>query len=100
MQTIGALVSAVVISELAVTSPGDAPGTQLATADPRVPAGVVQALVSLYILAWFLSGLGLIVWGWGLHDTVSPATAAAKEWLGYAIAAGYAYFGVSVSKRQ
>lgn len=98
LQTVGALVSAVVVSELAVTSPGDTPGMRIAAAGSGVPAGTVKTLASLYVLAWFVSGLALVVWVWGLHDTVPAATAAAKEWLGYAIAAGYAYFGVSAPK--
>lgn len=98
LETIGALVSAVVISELAVTKPKEAPGTRLADALTEYSAGqkrAVQVLASIYILVWLISGLALLVIGLVQHPTVAQVNSAAKEWLGVAVAAAYAYFGIS-----
>jgi len=95
LQTIGALVSAVVVSELAVTSPTEVPGTRIADAIPA-KANIVKWLASTYIIIWLLSGIVLVVLGWIQHpNTVPQLASAAREWLGYAIAAAYAYFGVT-----
>jgi hypothetical protein len=96
LETLGALVSAVVVSELSVTKPKDAPGTRLAVAG--YSAGqrtAVKTLVAIYILVWLISGMALIIVGWVQHPTVTQVMSAAKEWLGFAIAATYAYFGIS-----
>jgi len=97
LETIGALVSAVVISELSVTKPKDSPGTRLADAGGNTPGQktAVKALASVYILVWLISGLALVVLGWAQHPTVPQIVSAAKEWLGFAIAAAYAYFGIN-----
>lgn len=100
LETIGALVSAVVVSELSITKPTDAPGTRLAAAGAAAgySAGqqtTVKVLASLYILVWLISGLALVVLGWTRNSQVAPVIAAAKQWLGFAIAAAYAYFGVN-----
>lgn len=96
LQTIGALVSAVVVSELAVTKPGDAPGAGIAAASQLSPRGVmaVKTLAFVYIVAWLVSGVALVIVGiW--HPGVPQVSSAGKEWLGFAIASAYAYFGVN-----
>lgn len=95
LQTLGALVSAVVVSELAVTRPFEAPGSRIAAGLSAKEGNAVKILAFAYILIWLLSGVYLIVMGWLQHPTVPQIVSAAKEWLGYAIAAGYAYFGIS-----
>ena len=92
--TVGALVSAVVVSELSVTPPTQAPGTRIAQAFPAASA-YVTFLASAYIAVWVLSGLALVIEGWVLHDTVPQVISAAKAWLGVLIGAAYAYFGIS-----
>lgn len=100
LETIGSLVSAVVVSELSVTKPTDPPGTRLAAAGAAAgySAGqqaTVKVLASIYILVWLISGLALVVFGWARNSEVAPVIAAAKQWLGFAIAAAYAYFGIN-----
>jgi hypothetical protein len=96
LETIGALVSAVVVSELSVTKPTDAPGTRLAVEGySEGQRTTVKVLVSSYIVVWLISGLALVILGWVQHPTVPQVASAAKEWLGFAIAAAYAYFGIS-----
>ena len=98
LATLGALVSAVVVSELSITKPTDAPGTRLAVVGYSPgQATTVKALVALYILVWLISGMALIILGWLQYPTVPQVISAAKEWLGFAIAATYAYFGISSS---
>ena len=82
--TVGALVSAVVISELSVTPPAQVPGTRLGR----------KGSTSLYILVWLLSGVALVV-GWAFYPKVPELNSTAKAWLGVAIGAAYAYFGIS-----
>jgi hypothetical protein len=95
LETVGALVSAVVISELSVTTPAQAPGTRLAQVFPEGQRGSVKFLASAYIVVWLLSGLALVIVGWVLYPTVPQLNSAAKVWIGVAIAAAYAYFGIS-----
>ena len=98
LQTLGALVAAVVVSELSVTAPNEAPGTRIANAVGTPTARqqtTVKSLTALYIFAWVISGLALIVVGWIQHPGVPQVVSAAKEWLGFGIGAAYAYFGVS-----
>jgi len=96
LEAIGALVSAVVISELSVTNPNEAPGTRLAARwNTDKQKTVVIALASTYIVVWLVTGLGLVILGWVLKPTVPQLASAARAWLGVAVAAAYAYFGVS-----
>lgn len=94
LETIGALVSAVVVSELSVTKPKEAPGTRLAEGYSEGQRTAVKALASIYIVVWLISGLALVIF-WVQHPTVPQVASAAKEWLGFAIAAAYAYFGIN-----
>ena len=55
----------------------------------------VKVLASVYILVWLISGLALVVFGWARNSEGAPVIAAAKQWLGFAIAAAYAYFGIN-----
>ena len=96
LEAIGALVSAVVISELSVTNPNEAPGTRLAAQwNTKKQRTVVIALASTYIVVWLVTGLGLVILGWVLKPTVPQLASAARAWLGVAVAAAYAYFGIS-----
>ena len=96
LQTLGGLVSAVVVSELSVTSPGEAPGARISdVAVSNVQQRASTFVASAYILVWIVSGVALIILGWIQHSHVPEVVSAGKEWLGFAMAAGYAYFGVS-----
>lgn len=96
LEAIGALVSAVVISELSVTKPNEAPGTRLAGEwTTKKQKNVVIALASTYIVVWLVTGLALVILGWVLKPTVPQLASAARAWLGVAVAAAYAYFGIT-----
>jgi hypothetical protein len=95
LETVGALVSAVVVSELSITPPAQAPGTRLGQVFPEGQMSYVTLVASVYIVVWLLSGLALVIGGWVLYPTVAQLNSAAKAWLGVAIGAAYAYFGIS-----
>ena len=97
LNLIGGLVSATVVGVLAATKPNDLPGKGIFN---QSLDGAVQSLSAyiplVFILAWIFCGLTMVVFGLLIYenDPVPPLTAQAKAWLGAAVAAGYAYFGI------
>jgi hypothetical protein len=92
LTTIGGLVSALAIAELAATVPGQAPGAALGT---TTPPKFVSAVVIVFMLVWLVCGVYALVVGYALHDDlVPPLTAAGKSWIGVAMAATYSYLGI------
>jgi hypothetical protein len=93
---IGGLVSALVIAELAITAPGQVPMARaLDSSSSSVKQTTLKVVTGLYLLAWLGSGLAAYVVGQMLHPKVlQPLTDLGQSWLGLAVAAGYAYFGI------
>jgi hypothetical protein len=92
---IGGLVSAVVIAELAITTPDNPPLRRLLPDTPSKPQLTVLRLVTfLYLAVWLAVGLWVLVATWQKPDTIPALTALARSWFGLAVAAGYAYFGL------
>lgn len=96
LSLIGGLVSALVIAELAITRPGQEllarahAGTTSSTS-----SGIVRVLAVLYLVAWAVTGLAAFIVGTMQHPGVlQPLTDLGQAWLGLAVAAGYAYFGI------
>jgi hypothetical protein len=96
MTLIGGLVSALVIVELSVTQPGEPPVARALADNPTAKATMaVKVLTSLYLLAWIVTGLWALIVGVMQHPKVlQPLTDLGQAWLGLAVAAAYAYFGV------
>lgn len=93
---IGGLVSAVVIAELAVTEPGSPPGRSLLREDPSPwQYGILHVITFLYLIGWLFVGLWSVVATWNEPDAIPALTAVARSWFGLAVAAGYAYFGLT-----
>jgi len=95
LTVIGGLVSALVIAELAITKPGEAPAARMLaqTASP-LSKTILQAVTIVYILVWLIAGLAAFMQGM-YHPQVLPAlTSVGQSWLGLAVAAAYAYFGL------
>jgi hypothetical protein len=96
MTTVGGLVSALVIAELAITKPGEAPVAR--ALDPAASSRVTNSLkiiTGLYLLVWVALGLAAYVVGAMWHPgALEPLTDGGQTWLGLAVAAGYAYFGI------
>lgn len=97
---IGGLVSALVIAVLAATKPGEAPGLHVLSADKQQHASartkmVLRAVTGLYLTVWLIAGLSAFFVGYLWHPNILPAlTDLGQGWLGIAVGAGYAYFGI------
>lgn len=98
LSLIGGLVSALVIAELAVTKPGELPAVGAWSVAGKATAPRALKIISvIYILTWMAAGFWAFIIGL-YHPTVLPAlTNLGQAWLGLAIAAAYAYFGLQRS---
>lgn len=103
--TIGGLISALVIAELAVTPAGETPVAyrmappaniqQAPQRIERIKRGAVATLTYAYLIVWVLLGLAALVIGVVLYPEASMTIRAlGNTWLGLAVAAGYSYFGI------
>jgi hypothetical protein len=96
LSTVGGLVSALVIAELAITEPGKAPAARLlpATPSPRMTSTFTAITVG-YLLIWLAAGLAAFVAGTLLYPgKLQPLTDLGQAWLGLSVAAAYSYFGI------
>src|ERR1700692_465739 len=98
MNLIGGLVSALVIAELAITEPGKAPVAHaVSIAAPGWESSWILTIVtSFYLLVWVVTGLAAYIVGtmWW-PGKLQPLSDLGQGWLGLAVTAGYAYFGLS-----
>lgn len=94
--TIGGLVSALVVSKLAITKPGQSPAIVLDMASHQQRWDwVSNLLVLLYLGAWILTGVVALLVGVMLYgDANGTLSDLGTTWLGLAVASGYAYFGL------
>lgn len=90
LNLIGGLISAAVIGALTLAKPNAAPGDRLF--DPKKWTAYIP---TIYICVWILCGLLAVYFGILEHNSVQALTAQGKAWLGAAVAAVYAYFGVN-----
>jgi len=92
LTTIGALIAALVVAELAVTPSLRQPAGRTVT-DNQSRWASAGAIV--YMVVWLICGLYSVIVGFLLHpDVVPPLTAEAKSWMGLAVAAIYSYFAI------
>lgn len=100
LSTVGGLVSALVIAELAAAKPGEAP---VLHAFGHSYAGRTRAILTyvtaFYIVAWLLGGLTAFFTGLYHPKTLPPLTNLGQAWLGLAVASAYAYFGIKPESR-
>jgi hypothetical protein len=97
MTTVGGLVSALVIAELAVTRPGESPAGRVLNTNPSQEViNILKITTIAYLLVWTLFGLLAFMVGFLLHPGVlQPLTDLGQSWLGLAVAAAYAYLGIN-----
>ena len=97
MSLIGGLVSALVIAELAITQPGGQPVGRTLSNDPAaLSSRFIKYTTFIYLLVWVAVGLWVYVVGVMQHPkVVQPLTDLGQAWLGLAVAAVYAYFGIT-----
>lgn len=102
LTTVSGLVSALVIAQLSVTRPGAAP--TIAGLSPESAGGALtlNIVVAIYLLVWMLTGLAALVVGVMIYPVNANGVAInstisdlGTTWLGLAVSAAYAYFGIS-----
>ncbi len=94
MSVLGGLVSALIISELAVAQPGETPGTRILTANAGTAKNILRWTIWLYIVAWLITGAWAF-WTGLNHPSILPAlTSVGQAWLGLSVASAYAYLGL------
>ena len=95
LAVVGGLVSALVIAELAVTKPGEAPAARaLAEGASDKSKFILKVVTMVYILAWIIAGLVAFFVGLYHPKELPPITSLGQAWLGLAVASSYAYFGI------
>lgn len=94
---IAGLVSALVIAELSVTQPGEVPGARLINANlPALGKTISKYVTGAYLVVWLCCGLSAFVYGYLMAEpgTLPALADLGQSWLGIAVGAGYAYFGI------
>jgi hypothetical protein len=95
MSVLGGLVSALIISELAITKPGETPAARFLSATSNRGRNILRWTTWLYVAVWLVTG-ACAFWTGMNHPSVLPAlTAVGQSWLGLAVASAYAYFGLT-----
>lgn len=93
--TVGGLVSALVIAKLGATRPGEMP--TFVGGEPVTDQGRFFNFIAVwaYLLTWVLVGLTCLVMGVIFYPSAIPTISdIGTVWLGLAVSAGYAYFGM------
>lgn len=94
--TVGGLVSALVIAVLSVTRPGGAPEMAGFSPNGKWMRRLTNGVVSLYLILWLIAGLSALVYGVMWYPGVLPTLSdIGTTWLGLAVSATYAYFGLN-----
>jgi hypothetical protein len=97
LTTVGGLVSALVVSNLTITQPGADPAMIVQFSDGT--HNFARVIVWCYLLLWTVIGLASLIVGVLLYPDISKTLSDfGTTWLGIAVAAGYAYFGISPKK--
>lgn len=101
LNAIGGLISAAVVGLLGATKAGELPAQKsvekAAGGITRRVAGLAGLVPSLFILVWIVCGVMMVYCGFSYQ--FEPLTSQAKNWLGTAIGAVYAYLGIGNNGR-
>lgn len=93
--SVAALVSALVVSQLAVTEPGANPSDRLIAGATARAKDIGNIVTAGYLIIWGLTGLAALVFGVMIYPDIHKTLAdLGTTWLGLAVAAGYAYFSI------
>lgn len=96
LMTIGTLVSGVIIAELAITRPTQTPGVRLLdSSSSRAAIQGLKIVVYAYLAIWLVCGLTAFLVGLVKDVVHKPLLDAGNAWLGLALSAGYAFFGIT-----
>jgi hypothetical protein len=100
LTTVGGLVSALVIAQLSVTKPGTTPTIGGTAPESNLGIYATNTVVGVYLFAWVFTGIAALVVGVMLcPDGNKTITDLGTTWLGLAVTAAYAYFGIQPSGR-
>ena len=94
MSVLGGLVSALIISELAVTEPGQTPGSRMLQSESSKAKNVFRWTTGFYICAWLATGAWAFWVGLSYPNALPALTSVGQAWLGLSVASAYAYFGI------
>jgi hypothetical protein len=93
LNTVGGLVSALVVSRMTITVPGSDPAVFRNFADGQ--SLLVNIIVWCYLIIWTFTGLATLIIGVLIFpETCKTLSDFGTTWLGLAVAAGYAYFNI------
>jgi hypothetical protein len=101
LTVVGGLLSALAIAELAVSDPGSIPTGRLVTGPLPALGGAMAIITAVYLTVWMICGVAMVIVGLlRFPDAVPVLTEAAKGWLGLAVGAAYAYFGLKAGRER
>jgi predicted metal-binding membrane protein len=100
LNLVGGLVSALVIAALAITPPSANPAYAIGVVSDARHEKAASLVVGGYLLVWLGCGITLLVRWMQVPDATPILSAAAKSWLGLAIAAAYSYLGLKPPPRS
>jgi hypothetical protein len=93
LNTVGGLVSALVVSRMTITVPGSDPAMFRHFGEGQPP--LVNFIVWCYLVIWTFTGLATLIVGVIIFpETCKTLSDFGTTWLGLAVAAGYAYFNI------
>ncbi|UVC07982.1 hypothetical protein IHQ71_22850 [Rhizobium sp. TH2] len=99
--TVGGLVSALIIATLGASDPGGQ--VRVGNFEPTTTTAESRTniVVIVYLFAWMLTGLGALIVGVMIYSGASEVLSTiGSTWLGLAVSAAYAYFGIQPSDRS
>lgn len=110
LNSLGALISATVLAVLGATQPGELPaGKTFDKGLTGVSKTMAAYMPAIYIFVWIVCGVATVLYGFHMlfpavaltsplpadvTEAAGALNASAKAWLGSAIVAAYAYFGL------
>ncbi len=93
--TVSGLVSALVVAVLTTTQPGNTPSIMGFTPTTTNQEWYGSLVVALYLFIWIAVGLTALLYGVMWYPSVIPTLSdIGTTWLGIAVSATYAYFGI------
>lgn len=96
--TVSGLVSALVITKLAITEPGDNPARLSVSKVEGKLNYFATILAHIYLGGWIFLGLGCLITGLIFYPEANENISdLGTTWLGLAVASGYTYFGLGIS---
>jgi len=96
LTTVGGLISALIVSELAITPPQKLPLARVFGGMKPGPQTLLALATYTYVAIWLVAGASAFVVGFLIHPhVVEPLTNVGTAWFGIAVAAAYSYFGIN-----